>query len=303
MGALNGANAGGARSVVVQTRNDTDPFAGVLDLGSRMSVAVTIALAITLHAGVAGAAGAAMLLEDMFAWARMVRSAVSANLAQTYEIEIAKPEEPPPPPPPEPEPEPVKEQPQEAPPPPVAKQEKQEAPTPPPPPAAAEAAKVLTQEPAKDEPVDLTGNTFVTGSGSTYAGGTTQAGGTSKTAVYNAAAAATGVPGSTGTAPAPPRPSVDRSRGAGLLGSDRWDDCPFPGEADSEQIDQAYVIIQVKVKADGTAETVTIVQDPGHGFGREARKCAMRKRYNTALDVEGNAVGGMTKPFRIKFER
>lgn len=299
MGALNGANSGNARSIVVQ--QDRDPLAGVLDLGSRMSVAVTIALAITLHAGVAGAAGAAMLLEDMFAWARMVRNNVSANLAQTYEIEIAKPEEPPPPPP---EPEPVKEEPQPEtpPPPPVAKQEVKEA-TPPPPPAAAQAAKVLTQEPAKDEPEDLTGTTFVTGSGSTYAGGTTQAGGTSKSAVYNSAAAATGVPGGTGTAPAPPRPSVDRSRGAGLLGSDRWDDCPFPGEADSEQIDQAYVIIQVKVKADGTADTVTIVQDPGHGFAREARKCAMRKRYNTALDVEGNAVGGMTKPFRIRFER
>lgn len=302
MGALNGANSGDSRSIVVQTRHDRDPFAGVLDLGSRMSVAVTIALAITLHAGVAGAAGAAMLLEDMLAWARMVRNNVSANLAQTYEIEVAKPEEPPPPPPPEPEPVKEEPQPETPPPPPVVKQEVKEA-TPPPPPAAAEAAKVLTQEPAKDEPVDLTGNTFVTGSGSTYAGGTTQAGGTSKSAVYNSAAAATGVPGGTGTAPAPPRPSVDRSRGAGLLGSDRWDDCPFPGEADSEQIDQAYVIIQVKVKADGTADTVTIVQDPGHGFGREARKCAMRKRYNTALDVEGNAIGGMTKPFRIKFER
>ena len=62
-------------------------------------------------------------------------------------------------------------------------------------------------------------------------------------------------------------------------------------------------MIQVKVKPDGSPENVTVVQDPGHGFGREARKCAMRKKYSQGLDPDGNPVGGTTKPFRVRFER
>ncbi|MCL2722982.1 MAG: hypothetical protein FWD69_00955 [Polyangiaceae bacterium] len=283
-----------------QTGESIDPFATVLGIEPRFPVAVMIAVALLLHAGAAAAAGTAMMLADMATWAHKVRSSIAAQLTQTYEIEMAK-EKPPEPPPPEP----AKEEPKEEPAP-VIKQQQQEAKphenTPPPPPAAAQAGKVLTQEPPKDEPVDLTGNTFVTGSSSTFAGGTTQAGGTSKTAVYGTAAAATGVPGGKGTAPAH-TPGVDKSRAAGLLGGASWDDCPFPSEADAEQIDNAYVTIQVKVKSDGAADSVTVVQDPGHGFGREAKKCAMRKQYATALDADGNAMAGTTKVFRVRFSR
>jgi protein TonB len=273
-----------------------DPFEGVMDLGPRMPVAATIALAVMLHAGAAAGATAAALLSEIFDWNRDLTESIALRLGQTYDIEVNKPPEPPPPPP-----EPPKEEAKpEAP---APKPEPKDEP-PPPPPAAAEAAKVLTQEPTKDDPLDFTGNTFVQGTGDTYAGGTTQAGGTSKKAVYNAAAVATGVPGGTGTAPAPPPPppKVDRSRSAALSGSTDWD-CPFPAEADAEQIDNAFVIIQVKVRPDGTAENVTVIQDPGHGFAREARKCAMRKRYNSALDIDGNAVGGMTKQIRVRFSR
>jgi protein TonB len=62
-------------------------------------------------------------------------------------------------------------------------------------------------------------------------------------------------------------------------------------------------MIQVKVKPDGSPENVSVIQDPGHGFGREARKCAMRKKYSQGLDPDGNAIGGTTKPFRVRFER
>ena len=102
---------------------------------------------------------------------------------------------------------------------------------------------------------------------------------------------------------APPPRKEDKSRPPGLLGSVDWNDCPFPGEADAEQIDHAFVMIQVKVKPDGSPETVSVLQDPGHGFGREARKCAMRKKYSQGLDPDGNAIGGTTKPFRVRFER
>lgn len=295
--ALNGSAAERTRQPAVAAA--VDPFAGVLDMGPRMPVAATIALAVLLHAGAAAGATAATLFAEIFAWNRGLTESVALRLSQSVDIDVAKPPEPEPPPPP---PEAPKDEAKPEPPPaPVVKELPKDAP-PPPPPAAAEAAKVLTQEPAKEDPLDFTGNTFVQGSGSTYAGGTTQAGGTSKSAVYNTAAVATGVPGGTGTAPVPAVAKVDRSRAAALSGSTDWD-CPFPAEADAEQIDQAYVLIQVKVRADGTAEEVTVRQDPGHGFGREARKCAMRKRYNAALDVDGNPVAGLTKQIRVRFSR
>jgi periplasmic protein TonB len=267
-----------------------DPMSRVLAVGPRIPVAVTIAVAVFLHVGMAAGATAAALFDEIFAWQRGIRDVIAYRLSQ-YEMEVVK--ETPPPEPPKDEP---KDEPK-----PVVKEN-----TPPPaepPPKPAEAAKVLTAEPDPNAPVDMT-NSFVTGSGSTYAGGQTSSTGTSKTAVYNPAAANTGVAGGTGTGPAPPPgpPKQDKSRTAGLLGSGEWN-CPWPGEADAEQIDQAFVMIQVKVKPDGSPENVSILQDPGHGFGREARKCAMGKKYGYAMDADGNAIGGMTKPFRVRFER
>ena len=313
MGDLNGASAGARKQTPARASAPAvaavkrprivsppraDPMSKVLATGPRLPVSVTIAVAILLHVGMAGGATAAALFDEIFAWHRAVRDVVDYRLSQ-YEMEIIKEEAPPPPEPePEPEPEAKPEPVEEAKP--VVKEQAPEAP-----PQPAEAAKVLTADPTPNEgPVDLT-NSFVTGSGSTYAGGTTSSDGTSKTAVYNPAAAPTGVPGGTGTAPAPAVTvrKDDKSRVPGLLGSVDWNDCPFPGEADAEQIDQASVMIQVKVKPDGSPENVVVVQDPGHGFGREARKCAMRKKYSNGLDPDGNSIGGMTKPFRVRFER
>lgn len=264
-------------------------------MGPRIPVSVLVAFTIVFHAGVAGAASAAALFNEIWAWNRTVKEAVLFKLAQSYEVEVEKEKEKekePEPPPPE-----EKEEPK-----PVIKQAEPPPEAPPQPPAAAEAAKVLTADPDPNEPVDMT-NTIVQGNADKYAGGQSANNGTSKNAVNNMAASPTGVPGGTGTAPAPPAPRVDRSRKAGLSGSSDWTDCPFPAEADAEQIDQAFVLIQVRVKADGSPETVTVVQDPGHGFGREARKCAMRKKYTNALDVDGNAIPAVTNPFRVRFER
>jgi protein TonB len=63
------------------------------------------------------------------------------------------------------------------------------------------------------------------------------------------------------------------------------------------------VTVQVAVGADGRATSVTVVSDPGHGFGREARMCAMRETYTAAADHDGNPIAGQTKAFRIHFER
>ena len=97
--------------------------------------------------------------------------------------------------------------------------------------------------------------------------------------------------------------SVDRSRAPELIGSFDWtSDCRFPREADSEQINHAVVLIEVNVKADGSPERVTVLEDPGHGFGREARECAMRRLYTQGLDADGNPTA-RAKPFRVAFIR
>lgn len=285
------------RAQFAQVLPARDPLEGVMGMGSKLSstaITVAVVFAILLHGGAAAAAGTAMMFADIFEWANGVRLEVSSKLNATYEIETPKEPEPPPP-------EPAKEEPKEEPKPETPPPPKEEAPkdTPPPPPAAAQAGAVLTQEPAKDEPVDLTGNTFVTGSGSTYAGGTTQAGGTSTKAVYNPNAAATGVQGGTGPANAPPGPpKVDRSRTAKIGNMGNLERCPFPPEADVDQVDDAVVGIEVKVTTDGRAEAVTITRDPGHGFGREAKKCALRERYEPALNADGQAIPGV---YRVNF--
>jgi protein TonB len=175
---------------------------------------------------------------------------------------------------------------------------------PPPPPAPAQAAKVLTAEPKPDEPVDLTGDTIVQGNADSFAGGFTASNGTNTNAVHTAPSP-TGVVGGTGAPQAAPAPQVqakDLSRAASLSGSSDWN-CPFPPEADTAQVDEAAVVLQVDVRPDGTAGAVRVLGDPGNGFGREARRCAMSRRYTTSLDHDGNAIAGTTKPFRVHFQR
>jgi protein TonB len=102
-----------------------------------------------------------------------------------------------------------------------------------------------------------------------------------------------GVPGGKGTAGpvAPPPPAEDKSRLVQLSGSATWN-CPFPPEADAEQIDQAVVGVQVTVLPDGSAKSASVVSDPGHGFGRMAKQCALARRYQPALDRSGAAILG-----------
>jgi len=294
--ALNGPAAARARKSFAPAR---DPLANVLSLGPRIPIAVMVGaavLAVSLHATAAVGAVQAAVLHAFASWARDVHASVALRLGQTYEVEVAKEPEKAPEPPPEPE----KEEPKPDPRPVVKEQPKEEAP--PSPPAASDAQKVLTQEPAKEEPLDLTGNTFLSGNAENGNGGVTQIGGKSNVANYNPAAAATGVPGGTGTAPAPPAPRVDRSRSAKIKNLANLERCPFPSEAEAEQIDDAYVGIEVKVAVDGRPESVSVYSDPGHGFGREAKRCALREKYDPALNVDGQPVPG-TYRVRFRFSR
>ena len=191
---------GSGRSAALSPKRGpaADPLAGVLSLGPRIPVAVMVGgsrprrVAACRRRGRRGAGRRAPCVR--LVGARRPRARSSNRLAQTYDVDfvkpVEKPEEPPPPPP-------RGEGAAQA-----ARQGAAEGrAAPAAPPAAAEAAKVLMQEPAKDEPVDLTGNTFLNGNAETAVGGVTQIGGKATGPTNNAAAVATGVPGGTGTGP------------------------------------------------------------------------------------------------------
>ncbi|APR79757.1 Ferric siderophore transport system, periplasmic binding protein TonB [Minicystis rosea] len=259
-------------------------------------------VALTLHVAVLAFAIAG-------AWLKDIRLAIEDNRAKLheffwrqYDVDLTpkdkpKEEEKAPEPPPEPDP---------APPPPAPKAV---APAPKdddpyknlPPPTPAKAAAVLTQKEDPDAPKDLTDNTVVSGDGSaTY--GKVSAAGTGDKPVLAPNASLSGVPGGKGTGTAAPAaPEVDRSRAVGLVGGATWN-CPFPPEADAEQIDQAVVTVQVTVRPDGSAVSANVVADPGHGFGRAARVCALARRYNPALDKTGSPILS-SAPVNVRFNR
>jgi periplasmic protein TonB len=202
----------------------------------------------------------------------------------------------PPPPPKEPPPAPPKEEAK-----PEAPLETKVAAKAPPaaaPPPPAQAAAVLTQD--SKEPVDF-GDAIVTGSATTYAGGQSAQNGTSKRAVVVSAPSSTGETGVVAAPAAPPSNSVDQTRKARLAGGASWN-CPFPGEADGAQIDQAVVTLRIVITASGDVRSVAVESDPGNGFGREARACAMRKKFDAALDRDGKPVEG-TSRINVRFAR
>jgi len=272
-----------------------EPLDRVLELGGRDHAILVAAIVIAAIGHATAGKGVFRTFPYLRELTTSVRKGVHDRLHSQVEIDEDKPPPPPPPPPPIPEKEPE-------PPPPAAKA----APPPPEaeakPPAAAEAGKVLTSEPDPDEPVDLTGEGFVTGTGDRFAGGVTATKGTSKNAVRSAQAAATGVGTGTGPVAPPPAPTVNLTRAAGPLPGD-WNDCGFPPEAEAEGINFARVLVSVTVRPDGRARSVSVLKDPGYGLGSWARQCAMRKSYQIGLNAQGQAVEQTTPPFNIKFTR
>jgi protein TonB len=140
------------------------------------------------------------------------------------------------------------------------------------------------------------GETFVAGAAKSYAGGVTESGGTTAHPVTDTRARAAGIEGGTGT-----RLGGDMSRAPQLAGGVAWD-CPFPEEADEVGLDSALVTLRVAVDRQGNVAGVDVVRDPGDGFGREARRCAMRKRWAPALDRAGNPITA-TGIVNVRFQR
>ncbi len=283
----------------------TDPLAPIFALGRRqvrVGILIGLAGALFVH-GAAGARGLRTLVH-LSRFAAIVDQGVTERMAATFAVDMEPAPEAEVPEEPLPEPEEEDK--------PVVKQEAEEEPSSDNPyvdnpPEAAEAGKVLTAEPDPDAPLDLTDKGFVTGSGDRYAGGTTASDGTSKTAVRNRKAKKGGVPGGKGTKPGTGKPSgrpkKKLSRPAGLLGGGSWNDCGFPPEADMDQVDYGIVTLAVTVGTNGRAKRVSVLSDPGHGFGRLARSCAMRKRYTPGLDANGKPTVKSTPPIRVRFTR
>ena len=81
------------------------------------------------------------------------------------------------------------------------------------------------------------------------------------------------------------------------------DECPFPVEADLARIDHAVVTLQVTVKADGHAGAITVLDDPGHGFGRAAIYCVKQLLFSAARNKQGTFIEAAAPPTRIRFTR
>jgi protein TonB len=164
-------------------------------------------------------------------------------------------------------------------------------------PAPAQAAQVVTQK--AEGPVDF-GDSMVVGKADTYAGGASAANGTSTRYTERASPSGTANGGAGAGAP-PAAPGPDLSRKAKLGGGHAWS-CPFPSEADLDSIDHAVVSLQITVDESGRATSVRVVSEPGHGFGREARTCAISSRYEPARNAVGAAITA-TLLVNVRFDR
>ncbi len=282
-----------------------DPTSAILGAQERSKADwfyVAILLAIIVHGASLGPAAVSQYLSEILGLLRQTRTWQHEFFWTQYDIEAPpkppppadKPPEPPPPPEPDPMPAPA----------PKAEAKAKDDPYEPPPPPA-EAAKVLTRKEDPDEPVDLTDKGTVSGDGKAL-GGQQSGAGIGDEIVKNPAASLTGKPGGTGTSsappPPPPPPGPNLSRAATFEGSTSWN-CPFPPEADAEQIDEMVVNITVVVRPDGSPLSVSVLNDPGYGFGRAARTCALGHRFTPALDRTGQAMTGATPPIRVRFTR
>jgi protein TonB len=143
------------------------------------------------------------------------------------------------------------------------------------------------------EPADFTGMAFIVGSGASYAGGATTSSGSGRKAALGPVAVE-----ATRSAPASVR---SRARPVSLDQS-AWN-CPWPAEADAEQVNEQTVVLRATVGVDGRADHVDVLSDPGFGFGAAARLCTLRTRFDPARDPAGQPIPAQSPPIRVHFYR
>lgn len=164
--------------------------------------------------------------------------------------------------------------------------------------AVAAAAKALVHDDQADEAMAI-----ASGESDTLASGAVAANGQGTTGGRSPHAAIGGKAGGVGKSTSPDAElGPDRSRRALVIGG-LDDACSFPREADIAHIDHATVIVAVHVRANGRAARVTIVNDPGHGFGAAARRCALEAQYSPARDRSGKPIGTDLDRVSVRFTR
>ena len=68
-------------------------------------------------------------------------------------------------------------------------------------------------------------------------------------------------------------------------------------------MNEQTVLLRAAVRADGRAERVDVLADPGFGFGAAARSCALATRFEPARDPAGQPVAALSPPIRVHFFR
>jgi protein TonB len=263
------------------------PKGGITDIvfagerGGRDARLAACALAVLILYG--GALGLSEVLGAPVAnWSAEMAARIHDEIARERAVDLSPP--PPPAPPPQVEPPPPPPAAVRAPRPVRATAARAAAPSPP-----AQAGKLTA---VANAPVDLTGAAFVVGGAATFPGGVT-------------AAQGTGV--KPGTAAAMPNAAADRARAPSRarpvsLDQAAWS-CPWPAEADAEQVNEKTVVLRVRVRADGHADAVDVLSDPGFGFGVAARGCALATRFEPARDADGRPTTALSAPIRVHFYR
>jgi hypothetical protein len=145
------------------------------------------------------------------------------------------------------------------------------------------AAPPATAAPASSAIASDTGDRLVVGSASAYAGGSTTPGGS-------------GGDGAGG---------ADLSQPARIGGAVQWP-CRWAerfrndnGLNDGRKI-VAHVAVEVDV--DGSAVHARVTDDPGFGFGRAARDCALQGRYIPGRGADGQIARAWTRSFVVIFD-
>jgi hypothetical protein len=223
------------------------------------------ALAMAVHLGLL--AWATTSGTSLQTWSAQLAARLHEELGRERVVELTPP--PPPKPPPTAAPAPER--------PPLARATRpvqRRADSRPPPPA--QAGRIIAQEAGPRAPIDLTGDTFVSGTAQAYAGGVTSPTGTNPNPVETREVDPKAPPG-----------EPDRSRRVALVeeGCHSW-----PPEAEAEPVDRKDIALRLVVRDDGTVSSAHLIGDPGHAFGAAAVQCALRSRFDPQLDSAGRPV-------------
>jgi hypothetical protein len=88
-----------------------------------------------------------------------------------------------------------------------------------------------------------------------------------------------------------------------MLGGPAYWDCPWPSAGNQAGIDRAVVAITVDVAINGEPTAVHLLRKAPYDFGEGAIDCAMRYRYHSGRNRDGDPISGRTGPITVVFNR